>query len=304
MGTLPLFDLPDPPQPRPAPAPVPTPATKSGEPTEAAALRVAEAAAHAWHTSQQYGRAEVVLGALAAFTFIAPPPDQVDETTRLVASWDAPTTIEFVRAQWRTFLRSRPDLANPASPFLLTWAGSTTLHPSEEAAAHAAVTAALHAGLLSLTTDETRRRGDLFGPALTLLKADRAQAAQGAFYTPSALCDLMARMLRLGDAETIHEPAVGTGGMFRAAAQAMRDQGRDPARATWVGVDIDPLAIACAAVNAVLWGLGPRVLLGVGDALTDDWYTRALAQREETIALAVEARRARRLLDALDTLNP
>src|SRR5690606_3136181 len=149
MGTLPLFDLPDPPQPRPAPAPVPTPAAKSGEPTEAAALRVAEAAAHAWHTSQQYGRAEVVLGALAAFTFIAPPPDQVDETTRLVASWDAPTTIEFVRDQWRRFLRSRPDLANPASPFLLTWAGSTTLHPSEEAAAHAAVTAALHAGLLS-----------------------------------------------------------------------------------------------------------------------------------------------------------
>src|SRR5690606_16779413 len=147
---------------------------------------------------------------------------------------------------------------------------------------------------LSLTTDKTRRRVDLFGPALTLLKADKAQAAQGAFYTPSALSDLMARMLRLGDGETIHEPAVGTGGMLRTAAQAIRDQGRDPARVTWVGVDIDPLAIACAAVNAVLWGLGPRVLLGVGDALTDDWYTRALAQREETIALA----------DALDTLNP
>jgi hypothetical protein len=51
-------------------------------------------------------------------------------------------------------------------------------------------------------------------------------------------------------------------------------------------VDIGPLAIACLAVNAVLWELGTQVILGVGDALTDDWQTRALAQRNETVEVA------------------
>lgn len=32
---------------------------------------------------------------------------------------------------------------------------------------------------------------------------------------------------------------------------------------------MDPLAAAAAAVNAVVWGLGPRVVVACGDALGD-----------------------------------
>jgi hypothetical protein len=69
----------------------------------------------------------------------------------------------------------------------------------------------------------------------------------------------------------------------------------------WFAVDTDPLAVACLAVNAVLWNLGPRVLLGVGNGLTDEWLRRAAAQRREMIDLTEHLRKVATLLDVLDT---
>ena len=47
----------------------------------------------------------------------------------------------------------------------------------------------------------------------------------------------------------------------------MRTVGRDPAAMSWSAVDIDELAVAALAANAVLWELGPTVIPGVGDSL-------------------------------------
>jgi hypothetical protein len=53
----------------------------------------------------------------------------------------------------------------------------------------------------------------------------------------------------------------------------------------------------------VLWGLGPHVLLGVGDATNDDWETHARAERQELLGLAAQLRRDRELLNALARLT-
>lgn len=71
-----------------------------------------------------------------------------------------------------------------------------------------------------------------------------------------------------------------------------------------MAVDTDPVAVACLAVNTVLWGLGPRVLLGVGDALTDEWITRAAGQRRHTLELARQIDQARTILAALRGIQP
>lgn len=194
----------------------------------------------------------------------------------------------------------------PVFPLATVWHGDTPVSAQARQGAHEAARAALAAGLFDLTGDTDRRHDvDLFGVLLTVMKSRTAKAAYGAFYTPTHIADLLAHLTLSGPqpVESVHEPAIGTGGLWRAAAQAIRDHGHDPARVLWVGADIDPLAIACAAVNAVLWGLGPRVLLTVGDTLTDDVITRAHAQREEALHLAREVRRARRLFATLDALT-
>jgi hypothetical protein len=53
----------------------------------------------------------------------------------------------------------------------------------------------------------------------------------------------------------------------------------DPAAITWYANDIDPIAAACLAVNAQLWGLGPRVVIGCGDGLDPNWVTHAVNDR-------------------------
>lgn len=98
----------------------------------------------------------------------------------------------------------------------------------------------------------------------------------------------------------VHEPTVGTGGILRAIATAMRATGRDPGTVTWVGADTDPVAIGSASVNAVLWGLGHKVLLGVADTLTDHWITRAAAQRRQCLNLARDVQATTAILAVLD----
>jgi len=54
------------------------------------------------------------------------------------------------------------------------------------------------------------------------------------------------------------------------------------------------------AVNAVLWGLGYKVVLGVADSLTEpDWTRQAMRMRQETIDLAHNAKRSTRVLAAV-----
>jgi hypothetical protein len=83
-----------------------------------------------------------------------------------------------------------------------------------------------------------------------------------------------------------NEPAGGTGGMFRALAQYLRHLHLDPADYGWAINDLDPLAAAGAAANAIVWGLGPNVLVSCGDTLAHGDLPQQAAR--ERVALVEE----------------
>ncbi|MDQ8704521.1 N-6 DNA methylase [Streptomyces sp. LHD-70] len=111
---------------------------------------------------------------------------------------------------------------------------------------------------------------------------------------------------------SVREPAIGTGGMFRSIAQALRDRGLNPHEFRWFGNDIDPLATACAAVNAITWDLGPKVAIWCGNSLTteDGGVAKALTERSAVIrhrnSVVEQAQfehKARHMLRTLDRLT-
>lgn len=111
------------------------------------------------------------------------------------------------------------------------------------------------------------RSGDLLGPLYMALRSTAEKQGSGAFYTPMHVSELMAAMAPLTEGGTFLEPTCGAGGMAIAAANVMRRGGLDPATVTWHLNDLDPMAVALAGVNALIHGLGDRVVLSVGDAL-------------------------------------
>ncbi|GAA3745280.1 hypothetical protein HDA32_005131 [Spinactinospora alkalitolerans] len=262
---------------------------------------IAEAVDAAWHRAHGYGHLEVPASVVAALSLLAPPVEERDAAADHITGLSTEEFAAFMRHQWAAFINLRLDLINPVWPLAAVWHGEHAITGTTVDAARSAACAALTAGQLHLTGDrETRWETDLFGVLITLMKGRNARAAHGQYYTPSPIAQLMSHMLGIADGETIHEPAAGTGGMLRAAAQVMREQGRSPASAVWVANDVDALAVACLAVNAVLWELGTHVVIGVGDTLTEEWMKRAPAQRAETIRIADDMRRLRQMTHAFE----
>lgn len=264
---------------------------------------IADAVDAAWHRGHGHGDFEIPVSVVAALAMLAPTESERDQAATDLLGLDARQLAALVTAQWAAFIRARPDLINPAWPLIEPWRRND-LSDETRAAAKAVADAAVRAGQLHLTGTERRRDTDLFGPLLAVLRTRTAASARGQFYTPAALTDVIALVRgALDEGEQVVEPTAGTGGMLRAAAQTMRAAGRDPGTVQWWAVDIDPLAIACLAVNTVLWELGHQVILGVGDALTDDWQTHALAQRNETVELAERLAAMRLFTQALQTAD-
>jgi hypothetical protein len=263
--------------------------------------RVTEAVDRTWHRSPPAvaGRIEVPLSVVAALSLLT--PDDAAGVAASLSAMPAGVFAGLLRGVWRSYVNLRPDLTPRAYP-LFSWLFTNDIpDPLLDAAqntAHAAVTA----GLFEVTGTDARHEVDLLGVLLTEFRSESARKGHAQVYTPTDVAQVMADLLGVDDVAeggSVHEPAAGTGGLFRAVAQAMRRAGRDPATVRWVAVDIDELAVACLAVNAVLWGLGPDVLLGVGNALTDDWQAQAEGERRECIELAVSIRRDRTVLGLL-----
>ncbi|KPM50272.1 hypothetical protein ACG83_41220, partial [Frankia sp. R43] len=201
--------------------------------------------------------------------------------------------LGFLRATWQMFARVRPDLFPRVFLLAAPWFTEPAPDPDLLRAVRRVVDAALRAGLHELLA-VARYDVDLFGPLLMVLRTRGARAARGQYYTPPDLADLLAR---LGGTvpqagELVWEPTAGTGGLLRAAAQAIRDAGGDPRTIRWVAVDRDELALAALATNVIIWDLGPQVLIGHGDVLADDWQARALGERAEALALARDVHQA------------
>lgn len=251
------------------------------------AVKIAEAVDETWHRVHGSGRLEVPVSVVGALAFLAPPDDERDDVVSYLLSLSAGEFSDFARMQWAIFVKARPDLVNRAWPLISLWHSEWSLDDQAVSAAKSVADAALRAGQLHLTGTDRRRETDLFGALLEVLRSRTAKSARGQFYTPACVAEAMARMVGVpGEGERVLEPTAGTGALLRAAAEAMRELDRDPSTVEWWAVDVDELAVACLAVNAVLWGLGNKVVLGVGNGLTDEWMPRALAERREPLELA------------------
>ncbi|MGO1053667.1 N-6 DNA methylase [Crossiella sp. CA198] len=217
-----------------------------------------------------------------------------------MSEWTVPELVAYFRHTWRSIIRSRPEVTHLVYP-VISWIfddSQASVHPH----AHAVARAALDAGQPDLTGTDRRFDTDLLGQVLVLLRPKSALQARGQFYTPSDIAALLAGMSTVEEHCTVLDPMMGTGGMFRAAAAVMREQGRDPHTVSWVGCDIDETAVACATVNSMIWGLGRDIVFHAGDALTPDWETHARAQRDELRRLASGIERDQRLIAALTSM--
>ncbi|HEY3691137.1 MAG TPA: N-6 DNA methylase [Pseudonocardiaceae bacterium] len=248
-------------------------------------LKIGERVDEKWRAWHGHGDVEVPVSVVAVLSLVNPPVLERDAVASELIGLAPDVFADTVRRLWRHFVRARPDLVNRAWPLIEPWLGDRQMTPETARDAHAVAIEVLRRDLFALT-DETRWEVDLLGVVLTLVRTKSAWQARGQYYTPPEVTTLMARLSGTPVAgESVNDPACGTGGMFRAVAELMREAGDDPATVSWEGNDLDHLAIACCAINVVLWGLGTDVLLGVGDTLAADWRERAIAERNEPVIL-------------------
>ncbi|MFB6640261.1 N-6 DNA methylase [Streptomyces chartreusis] len=270
---------------------------------------VAENVIAAWFSHHGGGRMDIPLGTIAALSFFREP---------LITDWlltlEPAQLPQLLREVWGVQWMVRPDLIEVARPLHDWIEEDPTEH--ELRAVQAVIHTAIYTGLFDLTAQDdpyNRSTTDVLSPLLTALRHKSDKKWRGEYHTPPCVSDLMARILVDTDhGPTIREPALGSGGMLRSVAQQLRERGLNPHDYTWIGNDIDRLSTACAAVNAILWHLGPKTVIWCGDSLAtyDAGLTQALAERTAVIEhrnnVVEQARfehKARHMLQALDRLT-
>ncbi|MFG3133705.1 hypothetical protein ACGFZU_39165 [Streptomyces tendae] len=254
------------------------------------ALDVAEKVARTWHRTRIDSRMEIPVGVVAALSLLRQRDDGPDLTGHLL-TFGPQELLDLYRRVWGLLWISRPELVEWAHP-LRGWLDKEEQSTKRLTAVHAVTRTALETGLLELTADADpswRSETDVLGFLVTELRSRGAREALGQVHTPPDMCDLMARMTLAGEdlpeGAWLGEPTAGTGGLVRAAAQYLRETGRDPRAYVWAVNDLDPISSACCAVNAVVWDLGRRVLISCTDTLHEgDGTERALAERTAIFA--------------------
>lgn len=263
------------------------------------ARRIAGSAADAWYQTQGGSDFDTATGVVAALALagtslgLAEGDHERDLFVTSLAEEIPGGTDDFIveglSEVWARFWMIRPDLARLARPF--DWWLNEEPGKRSSSLPHAAASvarAAVKAGLLDMALNGSLADCDLIGTMHMHDRSSSARQARGEFYTPPNLCDMMAQMI-LGKEDlkpgmSIAEPAAGTGGMLRSAANWIREQGMDPGEFWWVANDISHVSVAGLAVNCYLWGLGPHVIIGVANSLADpEWPQRAWKEQQQVI---------------------
>ena len=266
--------------------------------TDEKAAWVADAIDQAWHQHGSGGRREIPMGVAATLSLLDPadPVARAEQIQALTARafWQGS------RSMWGQVVRARTDLVYVINP-MISWLFE---RPDERLRERVKATAdaALAAGLLELNMPERRGDADVLGRLLSALKSRTETKVNAQIYTPPDIADMLVSitMDAVEPGQAICEPAVGTGGFFRAAAKLLRQRSVDPASMIWVGADLDELALATTGVNSLLWGLGNRIVLYHGDSCArPDWAEVALKRRQQVLDLASRMRAVRRMIDLL-----
>ncbi|WP_405526840.1 N-6 DNA methylase [Streptomyces canus] len=255
-----------------------------GNPRDAG-QRLGEAVAETWHASNWGGyRIDIPVSIVAALAMF-PIKGHTEDVTRIISTSTDWQLLQGYREIYAHTWSRRPDLGARMAP-LMGWL--TEEGVEEKAYAVRRVTdRALRYGILQLTGHPDpyyRADTDVMSWTITSLRSPGAKQGLGEYHTTPELCDVMARMLCTEPPEKgqrFHEPAGGTGGMFRSLAQHLREMNLDPADYVWGLNELDPLAAAGAAVNAIVWGLGPNVVIACGDTLAQG-DLQEQARRERT----------------------
>ncbi|GAA4981528.1 N-6 DNA methylase [Kitasatospora paranensis] len=236
------------------------------------AQRLGEAVARTWHTTPYSSQPDIPLSIVASLALI-PVKDHPGDIARTINEACDQHLVRGLREVWIHHWAQRPELA-PAFAPMMAWL--TKKVPSDLArSVRKVVETCLQHGLLEMTGSSDpgeRSQVDVLSWTLTELRSPGARQRLGEFHTPPQVSQLIANVAVDGlppAGERFLEPAGGSGGLFRALAQRLRELGGDPADYEWVLVELDGLAAAAAAVNAIVWGLGPRVVVARGDALRD-----------------------------------
>ncbi|GJF30317.1 hypothetical protein KNE206_30170 [Kitasatospora sp. NE20-6] len=236
------------------------------------AQRLGEAVARAWHTTPYSSQPDIPLSIVASLALI-PAKDHPGDVARTINEACDERLVRGLREVWIHHWAQCPELAPVFAP-LMAWL--TEKVPSDLARSmRKVVDACLQHGLLEMTGSSDpgeRSQVDVLSWTLTELRSPGARQRLGEFHTPPQISKLIATITVDGlppAGGRFLEPAGGSGGLFRALAQRLRELGGDPADYEWVLIELDALAAAAAAVNAIVWGLGPRVVVARGDALRD-----------------------------------
>ncbi|MEU8481507.1 N-6 DNA methylase [Streptomyces hygroscopicus] len=127
----------------------------------------------------------------------------------------------------------------------------------------------------------------MLGRTLEELRSHGARKTMGEHHTPPDVAALFSQFTvrQTGAPEPgrwFCEVAAGTGGNVRATAQHLRRRELNPHDYGWSMVEIDPLAAACCAVNALIRDLGPNVVITCTDILVNPAaLEHARAERRE-----------------------
>ncbi|MFD6457491.1 N-6 DNA methylase [Streptomyces roseolus] len=290
--------------PRPRPAFAPTPAPPQPEQRRRYARRsgmtIGERVATAWNTAHGGTRIEIPTGTVAALALLPFEGKTVPQMADWVMGLSDTELWKLYEEVWSFHWINRPDLVDRAS-ILATWLQDDKPNTNVLRGVRAVTKAALTAGMLEYTHSGIpgmRTDIDLMSWVITHLRSTGAQQGLGEYHTPPEVADVMA-LLNYGLQEpepgaAFYDPAAGTGGLFRSLSNVIRDQGLNPHDFTWHMTDIDPLAAAGAAVNVLVWDLGPNAYVSCGDSLADPDLPRkamehaagARAHRDRTVQAA------------------
>ncbi|MET8681729.1 N-6 DNA methylase [Streptomyces sp. NPDC004647] len=248
------------------------------------ARKIAENVIEAWYQNYGGSSIDVPLGTVGALALLRNPPGLADWILNLQPHELPQLFKEIYLGYWI----KQPDLINRAIR-LHDWAWNPDPDTQQLRAVHAVTNRAINTGLLDLTGHDDpywRSESDVLSPLLTGLRHKSDKKWRGEYHTPACVTDLMAQMVVDKDFAqpnmAIREPAVGSGGMLRSVAQRLRELQLDPHDYTWYGNDVDSLAAACAAINTIIWDLGPRAHIGCADSLApDDDYAKTRAEAAE-----------------------
>ncbi|MFE0640176.1 N-6 DNA methylase [Streptomyces sp. NPDC058877] len=290
--------------PRERPYFAPTPAPRTPEQRRRYARRdgitIGERVCAAWNNAHGGNRLEVPVGTIAALALLPFEGGEVPRMADWLMGLSDTELWKLYEETWAYRWVDRPDLVDRAS-ILATWLQDDKPDTNTLRGVRAVTKAALTSGMMEYTHSGIPGMStsiDLMSWVITHLRSEGARQGLGEHHTPPDVCDVLAKILHdLHDVEpgqAFYDPAAGTGGMFRSLSNHLRDAGFNPHDFTWHLTDVDQLAAAGAAVNVLLWDLGPNAYVSCGDSLADPELPRkamqhaagARAHRDNVVATA------------------